>query len=137
MAGKQKMWVYSPYKAANAAISAFQKEEIEAKCKPLIERFKKQYIKEKPDKRFNYTIDIFLKWRGSYLSFIQRMRGEQEGFPPQEFNAGFARLGFIRKDWVNLSYFRHTDQWFLIETGLALDDALQMIESDPVFHPVG
>ncbi|MGH2643854.1 MAG: hypothetical protein ACRDE2_07900 [Chitinophagaceae bacterium] len=137
MSGRPRMWVYSPYKEANAKLSTYQKEEIEAKCKPVIGKFRKQYIKEKPDKRFNYTVDIFLKWRGSYLYFIQRMRSDQEGYPSQEFNVGFARLGFIKNDWVNLSYFRHTNQWFLIETGLSLEDGLEMIESIPAFHPVG
>lgn len=137
MPGRQRMWVYSPSKKPKDALSSYQKEAIEKKCNSLIEYFKKECIKEKPDKRFNYTIDIFLKWRGNSLSFIQKMRCEQKGYPTQDFNAGFARIDFMGKDWFNLYYFRHTDQWYLLETGLSLADCIERIENDVIFHPVG
>jgi hypothetical protein len=75
----KKMWVYSPKGKSKAKLSVWKKTAIENRCRPLVERFKRQYVNKDPDKRFNYLTDVFIKWRGNNLYFCEKLKLEQAG----------------------------------------------------------
>lgn len=130
------MWVLSPAGKSKAKLSGLKKTEIENRCQPLIKRFKQQFIKENPNKQFNYLTDIYTKWRGNYLYFCEKLKSEQPGIIAQEYEESFVRLEYLGSDYFKLSYFRHTGQW-LVASSLTLNDCLEMIESIPTLHPTG
>jgi len=105
---RKKMWVFSPAGKSRVKISGREKTEIENRCKPLLERFKQQFIKKNPDKKYNYLTDIYTKWRANYLYFCEKFKSEQAGMIEQEFEESFVRLEYLEGDSFNFSYFRHT-----------------------------
>ena len=130
------MWVLSPAAKSKAKLSGWKKTEIENRCRPLVERFKQQYVNTNPGKRFNYLTDVFIKWRGNNLYFCEKFKSEQEGMMDREFEEAFVRLDYMGNDSFNLSWFRHTGKWFQVANDLRLDDCLEMIETNPNFHPI-
>ncbi|KAF0239310.1 MAG: hypothetical protein FD181_290 [Prolixibacteraceae bacterium] len=133
----KKRWVFTPAKKAIAKLSDFQKAEIEKRCQTLVEQFKQQYIKENPDKRYNYLADVYTKWRRNYLYFCQKFKSESLESIVPEFEENFVRLEYLANDNFNFSYFRHTGQWFPVAYNLSLNDCLEMIAENPNFHPIG
>jgi len=51
------------------------------------------------------------------------------------FEVGFARMEYIGDHQFNLSYMRHTEQWWEIYTELSLDECLAAIREEPHFIP--
>jgi len=133
----KKRWVLAPCRNPKPKLSNLKKAEIEKRCQPLVEKFKQQYVKENPDKRYNYLTDVFSKWRGNYLYFCQKFKSEHPNMIKPEFEENFVRLEYLGSDNFNLSYFRHTGAWFPVANNLTLNDCLEMIESNPNFHPIG
>ena len=131
------MWVLSPVEKSKVKPSNRKKSEIETRCQPLIEYFKQQYVKKIPDKQFNYLTDVFIKWHGDYLYFCEKYKSEHPGMIEREFEESFVRLKYVGIDNFNFSYFRHTEKWFPVANNLTLNDCLEMIESNPNFHPIG
>ena len=127
----------SPAVKPKAKLSDWKKAEISNRCQPIVGRFKQQYIKENPDKRYNYFTDIYIKWRGSHLLFCQKFKSEGQGMIETEFEESFVRFEYLGSENFNFSYFRHTGKWFPVANNLSLDDCLETIESNPNFHPIG
>lgn len=82
-------------------------------------------------------IDIYTRWRGNYLYFCEKYKSEGENRIADEFEVKFVRLEHIGHDKFNLSYFRHTEKWFQVETDLTLSDCLKMMKEIPTFQPIG
>lgn len=133
----KKRWVVIPAKKPIVKLSDLKKSEIEKRCQPLVEQFKQQYIKENPDKRYNYLTDVYTKWRGNYLYFCQKFKSENPEMILPEFEENFVRLEYVEHDNFNFSYFRHTGQWSPVAYNLSLNDCFEMIEDNPNFHPIG
>ena len=53
----------------------------------------------------------------------------------QSFETKFARIEYINNDCFNLSYMRHTEQWWEIYTDLSIDECLKAIREEPHFLP--
>ena len=134
---KRKAWISAPQGKSKKTISEFEKQRITDDCQPLIEQFKTQYIRSNPDKRFNYLIDIYTRWRGNYLYFCEKYKSESENRIADEFEVNFVRLEYIGRNKFNLSYFRHTEQWFEVATDLSLQDCLKMMKNIPTLQPIG
>lgn len=130
------MWKYKGSKT-DVKFTDYEKSKIVAQCQPLIEFFKKQYIKECSDKRFDYPVNIYTKWYRNYLYFCEKFKSEHPNRIKDEYETKFVRLERTGKDNYNFSYFRHTGQWFLVATDLSLKDCLEMMEANPNFHPIG
>lgn len=107
-----KIWVYKPAKPTkrNSISYKTEKDKIENYCQPLVEEFKKQYIKKNPDKQFNYLVDIYTQWKGKYFYFVQKYKSEAPNRTMDEFEDKFVRLEYTGKDSFRFSYFRHTGQ---------------------------
>jgi hypothetical protein len=117
-------------------LTGYQKNRIESQCQPLIEKLKSQYVLKNPDKRYNYMVDIYIKWYRNYLYFCGKYKSENPDRLVDEFEGNFARLKIIKPDSFEISYMRHTEKWFIIARDLTLNKCLEMIEDTPTFHPV-
>ena len=51
------------------------------------------------------------------------------------FEARFARLEYLADDNYNLSYMRHTGQWWEIYRDLSLEECLSAVRDEPHFLP--
>ena len=131
-------WVFTGKKTKNVTLSEYDKREIEIFFQPIIENFKIEYIKKNPNKEFNYLIDIYSKWHGSNFYFCEKYKSESKNRIADEFEVKFLRLKLIEKNVFELSYFRHTGQWqTVVPFGMNRKDCIEMILSNPVFHPIG
>jgi hypothetical protein len=84
---------------------------------------------------FNYPISLDGKWYGNKYRFITHYRsGHAENFG-DEFDAPFARLEYLGRDRFDVSYFRHTEEWFRLYRDVRLAVALQWIATDELLQP--
>lgn len=133
----QKAWFFSPQKSPKPKVPENIKAEVETKANELIESFlKPEYIKPPmEDMRFNYAVDIYTKWYRNYFYFCAKYAcpGPNAIFP--FFEVKFARMEYVGDGHFNLSYMRHTEQWFEIFQDLTVDECLETIKDFPHFHP--
>jgi len=122
-------------------ITPDEKATVAAVCERfIVEILKPRFLPEIRRTEFNYPVDIFGKWRGSKYSFITRYRS---GFPEsagEEFDLAFTRLDhveeFIAETRFDVMWHRHTGQWFRLHSSVPLDEALRLIESEPLLQPL-
>lgn len=137
MKGKQKAWFYSPQKSPKPKLPENVKLEVETKANELIESFlKPEYIKPPPeDIRFNYVVDIYTKWYRNYFYFCAKYACPGPNAISPFFETKFARMEYIGDGLFDLSYMRHTGQWFEIFQDLTMDECLETIKDFPHFQP--
>lgn len=133
----KKYWMHSPTKSSKGKPSEFDKISVQNYFQPLLESFKGQYIKENPNKEFNYLIDVYSKWYQNYFYLCEKFKSEHPNRLVDEFEVKFVRLTYKETNLFDFSYFRHTGQWHLVAINLTLDECKEMIVSNPVFQPIG
>ena len=134
MSKPKRGWVWGK------VLSAVEKAAIAATCDRLIaDVLKPRFLAEIRPTEFNYPVDMFDQWRGNKYSFIVRFRS---GFPDntgEEFNAAFARPDHLAEHIAgtrfDVMWHRHTGQWWRLHSCVPLDEALRLIETDPVLRP--
>ena len=101
---------------------------------------KPRFLPEIRPTEFNYPVDIFGKWRGRKYSFITRYRS---GFPDnagEEFDVPFTRLDHVEERLdetrFNVMCRRHTGKWWRLQSAITPDEALRLIETEPLLQPV-
>jgi hypothetical protein len=100
------------------------------------EVLKPQHIQPPPkDERFNYLVDIYTKWHQSYFYFCATYHSPGPNAISPSFETRFARLAFVGNNRFDLSYMRHTGQWWELYSGLTLNEALAAIRDEPHFTP--
>lgn len=132
---RQKMWVYSSKKPPRPKVPENIKEEVETKAKELIESFlKPEHIQPPPeDMQFNYIVDIYTKWYRSFFYFCAKYASPGPYSISPFFEMKFARMGYFGDGLFDLSYMRHTKQWFELFQDLSVDECLETIRDDPHF----
>ena len=85
---------------------------------------------------FNYPVDILGAYSGGRYRFMQRYRSGFEDNLGQEFDATFARIDRMRPDNFDVHWMRHTGQWWRLHGGLTLAEALRVMETDGMLHPL-
>lgn len=129
-------WVYVGGRAGNKPSDA-DKRAITATCERFIaDVLKPRFLPEIRPTEFNYPIDIYGKWHGNKYRFIQRYRCAAPDAISPEFEAPFARFEYVSRDRFDVSYFRHTGQWWPLYRFVTLAEALRLIETDPNLQPV-
>ena len=130
-------WVYVGGRSGNKPSDA-EKRAITAACERFIEDvLQPRFLPEVRPSEFNYCVDIFGKWHGTKYRFLQRFRNDQpDSYSEREFIAPFARLEYVGRDRFDLSYFRHTGQWWPVDRGVTFDEALALLETKGIYHPV-
>ena len=134
MAKQQRKWVMVK------ALTAGEKAAIAAACERFIAGvLKPRCLPEICPTQFNYPIDITGKWRGSKYSFILRYRS---GFPEnagKEFDSAFTRLDHVDEEVTetrfNVMWQRHNGQWLCLCPSATLEEALDLIETNPALWP--
>jgi hypothetical protein len=129
-------WAYVGGRAGNKPPSS-ERVTITAACdrfiaEVLIPRFLSEI---RPTEKFNYPIAIYGKWLGNKYRFLTRYRSDDPRSVAPEFDAPFARLEYVSRDFFDLSWHRHTGEWVCVFQGLSLAEALRLIESEPYFAP--
>lgn len=129
-------WVYVGGRAGIKPSSA-EKGVITAACEKFIaEVLKPRFLPEiRPTKEFNYPVAICGKWHGNKYRFVTRYRSDDPRSYAPEFDAPFARLEYVSQDRFDLSWHRHTGEWFCLHRGVSLSEAQHLIESEPYFVP--
>lgn len=137
MAKQKKRWIYSPQKPSKPSIPDQIKEELTQKSQLLIDTvLKPTYIKAPPEEaQFNYLTDIWTKWYRGYFYFCTTYACPGPNALSPSFEDRFARMEYIGNGQFNLSYMRHTGQWWEVFTGLTVDESLDTIKNEPYFHP--
>ena len=129
-------WVYMGVRAGHKPPED-EKRRINESCQAFIDQvLKPRFLSEVCPTDFNYPIDIFGKWHGGKYRFIQRFRSDRADALEPEFDSPFARLEYVSRDRFDLSYFRHTGQWWTVYRGVSLAEALSLLETEGIFHPV-
>ena len=127
-------WVYVGGRAGNKP-SAGEKSAIVAACEKFIaEVLEPRFLPVIRPTEFNYPIALYGKWHGNKYRFITRFRSDDPRSYEAEFEAPFARL-YVDRDCFDLSYHRHTGEWFCLFERVSLAEALHLIESDGHFAP--
>ena len=135
MATRRKRWVYRPPRQPKPKVPNGVKADVEAKARELIETvLKPAHIKPPPeDERFNYLVDIYSKWYRNYFYFCSKYHCPGPNAISPFFEDRFARLEYVSPDRYNLSYMRHTGQWWEIYRDLSLEEGLAAIRDEPHF----
>jgi hypothetical protein len=89
-----------------------------------------RFLPEIRPTQFNYSITIYGKWHSNKYRFITRYRSDDPRSYEPVFEAPFARL-----ERFDLSYHRHTGEWFCLFERVSLAEALDLIASDLHFAP--
>jgi hypothetical protein len=131
----RKQWVPVPAKAS--AVPNSLKRQISAKGNELIQSHLKPAFVQPPPKapRYNYIVDLYTKWRGRYFYFMAKYASPGPNRIASFFEVGFARMEYAGMGRFHLSYFRHTDKWWQVYSGLTLDEAFHLIKEGGLFQP--
>jgi len=137
MTKKEKVWIYKPQRQPKSKVPDTIKQEVETKAKELVETIlKPKNIKPPPEaKSFNYIVDIYVKWHRNFFYFCSNYRCPAPNCISEFFEERFARLEYVGNGHFNLSYMRHTGQWWEIYTELSLDECLAAIRDESHFLP--
>ena len=132
-----KAWRVKPKKSLLAMPSEAEKKEVASFFAPLIESFKKNYIKTERNPHIDiYTIDIYTKWYRNSFYFCELSKSESPYRIKDEFESKFLKLQYISENQFELFYSRHTGQWFLVARNVTLEACQEMILANPVYHPL-
>lgn len=137
MANRKKGWLASTPKRAKSQVPPDIKAEVERRGNTLVESvIKPKHIKPPPDDTdFNYLVDIYTKWYRHYFYFYAKYACPSPSALSSSFETGFARLEYTGGGTFNLSYMRHTKQWWEIYSDLSLEECLEAIADEPHFLP--
>jgi hypothetical protein len=120
-----------------AKVDDLEKQAIIVACETFIRNvLKPRFLPEIRPTEWNYVIDIHGAWMAGRYRFMQRYRSGMAHNCGEEFDAPFARIDRMGRDRFDIYWMRHTGKWWRLYTGLTLVEALQIVETDGVLHPV-
>ena len=113
-----------------------EKQAIVAACETFIRDFlKPRFLPEIRPTQWNYVVEIRGAWAGRRYRFMQRYRSGMADNLGEEFDAPFARIDRMKRDWFDIYWMRHTGRWWRLHTGAPLVEALRILETDGTLHP--
>lgn len=113
------------------------KRMLKEKADEIIETaLKPEHIKPPPtDNGFNYLVDIYSKWYRHYFYFCAKYNCPSPNAISPSFEIKFARMEYVGNERFNLSYMRHTEQWWELYQELPMLGCLKLIVEEPHFMP--
>lgn len=136
MSSARKTWLMVTTSPPRSAVPVALKARVSQQAQELVDRFlKPEYIKPPPGRQLNYIIDIFTKWYRSYFYFCAKYRSPGPNALSPDFETKFARMTYVGRSRFNLSYMRHTGEWFEIYQDLTLEKCLSAVKEDGSFQP--
>lgn len=137
MTARVRQWVRTTRAPRPALPSEAERQSIVAACEAFIhDVLKPRFLPEVRPTEWNYVVDIRGAWSAGRYRFIQRYRSGMEHNPGEEFDAPFARINLTGKDRFDIYWMRHTGKWWRLYTGVTLAEALKLLETDEILHPV-
>ncbi len=134
---RTRQWTMSVPAARAPAVDDLEKQAIIAACETFIrEVLKPRFLPEIRPDTWNYVIDIQGAWAAGRYRFFQRYRSGMEHNTGEEFDAPFARIDRMGRDRFDIYWMRHTGKWWRLHVGVTLVEALRILETDGVLHPV-
>ena len=131
----KKIWLPVSPKKQKFIPTEFEKKQVEAKFSPLIDKWKKTHIGE-PHPEFNYRTDFYTKWYRMYFYLCGKYESKSPNRMVDSFEDKFVRLEYKGKDNFNISYMRHTGQWWPVFENQTLEQCYELIETEPFLQPV-
>lgn len=132
---KHKIWTADAPRPAQP--DEGEKRAIVAACETFIrDVLKPRFLPQIRPTEWNYVIDIRGDWRAGRYRFIQRYRLGMAHNRGEEFDAPFARIDRTGRDRFDIYWMRHTGAWWRLHTDKTLVEALQILETDGILHPV-
>jgi len=117
-------------------VNEVQKLSLETKVLALVNsEFAPQITAPPPDYEFNYIDSLFHKWRGNSLSLLCKYKSNHPNRLSDSFEVGYTKIECNSPKSYSLSYFRHTGKWHKVYSGLSLEETLQAIQNEQIFHP--
>src|SRR5262249_38772282 len=134
---KKRQWTWAPDRRLKPSVPKNVKAEVLRKAGDLVEKhLTPKHVKPPPGRpRWNYLTGVHTKWHRSFFYFVGDYASPGPDALSPTFDSPFARLEYTRDGRFNLAYLRHTGQWWQVFEGLTLDDALQTIRDNGLFHP--
>ncbi len=126
----KKVWVLTPQKKVMTETDKIQLTEL---FEPLINDYKTKFIEARPNKKHNYVIDFYSKFYREFFYLCAEYKAEYENRILDGFEEKFARLEFVETNRYNLSYYRHTGQWWTVERNVTGEFCLDYITSNALF----
>jgi hypothetical protein len=110
---------------------------VQQKADEFLESYLKPNFILPPPKepKWNYIVEIFTKWHQRYFYFCSQYRCVHPNCISEFFESRFARLEYVGDKKFNVSYMRHTEQWWEILQGLSLDECFEAIREQELLHP--
>lgn len=132
-----KQWIRTSRAERPAAVDDREKQEIVAACETFIrDILKPRFLPEIRPTEWNYVVDIRGSWAGKRYRLVQRYRSGMEHNRGEEFDAPFARIDRMGPDRFDIYWMRHTGKWWRLHAGVTLAEALQILETDGMLHPL-
>ena len=116
MASKRKTWMIASPRQAKPQVPDSIKRILKEQADKIIENIlKPEHIKPPPtDNDFNYLVDIYSKWYRNYFYFCAKYNSPSPYAISPSFETKFVRMEYVGGERFNLSYMRHTEQWWEI-----------------------
>ena len=134
---RAKQWVLKSRAVRPSLPNEVDKRVIVAACEAFIsDVLKPRFLPEIKPTEWNYVVDIQGAWAAGRYRFMQRRRSGMEHNLGDEFNAPFARIDRMGPNRFDIYWMRHTGQWWRVHVDVTLAEALQILETDNVLHPV-
>jgi len=112
-----------------------EKQMIVTACEAFIaDVLKPRFLPDVRPTEWNYVIEG--AWTAGRYRFMQRYRSGAAQNRGEEFDAPFARIDRMGPDRFDIYWMRHTGKWWRLYTGVTLADALRILETDGVLHPL-
>jgi hypothetical protein len=135
--GEKKQWIRMARAARPAPADYLEKQAIIVACETFIrDVLKPRFLPEIRPTDWNYVIDIHGAWMADRYRFMQRYRSGMEHNRGEEFDAPFARIDRVGRDRFEIYWMRHTGKWWRLHVDVTLAEALRILETDGVLHPV-
>jgi hypothetical protein len=133
----KKIWMKAVERPRPTKPTQAQQAAIVVACDAFIrDVLKPRFLPEIRPTEFNYCVDIFGEWRAGRYRFIRCYRSDAPNRIRDEFERPFARLDFMGSDRFDIYWMRHDDQWRPIYHSVTLAEALELMESNPILHPL-
>jgi hypothetical protein len=135
VATRHKVWVKRPPRPARPGEA--EKSAIVVACESFIrDVLKPRFLPAIQPTEWNYPIDIRGSWAAGRYRFMQRFRSGMDRNRGEEFDIPFARIDYMGPNQFDIYWMRHTGQWWQLHRGVSLAEALRILETDKVLHPI-
>jgi hypothetical protein len=114
-----------------------EKQMVVAACDRFIrEVLQPKFLPEIVPTEWNYPVAIYGKWHGGRYRFVRRFRSDRPDAIVSEFDAPFARIEWVAPGLFDVAYHRYTGEWWKIFGRVSLEQALHLIETEPLLQPL-